>query len=134
MVVSSPSMKVGMITATATIQGLIAGRLIAGAESATVLMKLTPPRAIHAPRRAGSVSDRRMPRSRSRIRRELRQWVSRLQDVPGVRPFGRFLVVHVGRDRQADKQGGVFVRVVVRQFDADRQSLDDLHEVAGGVL
>src|SRR5437773_2492088 len=38
MVVSITSMKVGMTKATATIQGLIAGRLMAGGGSATVAM------------------------------------------------------------------------------------------------
>ena len=52
---------------------------------------------------------------------------------PACGPVGRFLVVHVGDDRQADEQRGL-VRVVVGQLDADRQPLDDLHEVAGGVL
>src|SRR5437867_3120186 len=42
MVVSITSMKVGMTTATATIQGLIAGRLMAGGESATVAMARNP--------------------------------------------------------------------------------------------
>ena len=50
-----------------------------------------------------------------------------------MRPGGRFLVVHVGDDRQADEQRGL-VRIVVGQLDANRQPLDDLHEVAGGVL
>src|SRR5208337_1095937 len=62
-----------------------------------------------------------------------RKWVKRLQDVPGVRPGGRFLVVYVRDDRQADEQGDL-VRVVVGQLDADRQPLDDLHVVARGVL
>src|SRR6267142_2611132 len=42
MVVSSTSMKVGTMTANATIQGLIAGRLTTGAESATLLMTDAP--------------------------------------------------------------------------------------------
>ena len=50
-----------------------------------------------------------------------------------MRPRGRLLVVHVGVDRQADEQG-VLVGVVVGQLDPDRQPLDDLHEVARGVL
>jgi hypothetical protein len=42
MVVSSTSMNVGTITAAATNQGLIAGRLTAGGESATRLMIQNP--------------------------------------------------------------------------------------------
>src|SRR6266852_5359160 len=42
MVVSSTSMNVGTITAAATNQGLIAGRLTAGGESATLLMIQNP--------------------------------------------------------------------------------------------
>ena len=56
-----------------------------------------------------------------------------MQHLAGVWPHGPFLVVHVGDDRQADEQGGL-VGIVVGQLDANRQSLDDLHEVAGGVL
>ena len=50
-----------------------------------------------------------------------------------MRPRGRFFVVHVRRHRRSDEQRSL-VRVVVGQFDADRQPLDDLDEVAGGVL
>ena len=56
-----------------------------------------------------------------------------MQHRPGVRPSRRLLVIHVGSDGEADEQGGL-VRVVVGQFDADREPLDDLHEVARGVL
>ena len=63
----------------------------------------------------------------------LRERVKRLQDIPGVRPRGPFLVVDVGDHRQADEQRGL-VRIVVGQLHANRQPLDDLHEVAGGVL
>src|SRR5438067_2324432 len=42
MVVSSTSMNVGMTTATATTQGLIAGRLTAGGARATLLMRRAP--------------------------------------------------------------------------------------------
>ena len=57
----------------------------------------------------------------------------RLQHLAGVRPRGRFLVIDVRRDRQTDEQGGL-VRIVVGQLDAHRQPLDDLDEVARGVL
>ena len=63
----------------------------------------------------------------------LRKLAKRLQDLSGVRPGGRFLEVDVGDDREADEQGAL-LGVVVRQLDPDRQTLDDLHEVAGGVL
>src|SRR5262249_22343338 len=57
----------------------------------------------------------------------------RLQHLAGVWPHGPLLVVHVGDDRQANEQRGL-VRIVVGQLDAYGQPLDDLHEVAGGVL
>ena len=50
-----------------------------------------------------------------------------------MRPGWPILIVHVGRDREADEQGGL-VRVVVGQFHPDREPLDDLHEVVGRVL
>ena len=56
-----------------------------------------------------------------------------MQDRPGVGPRWPLLVVHVGGDREADEQRDL-VRVVVDQLDADRQPLDDLHEVARGIL
>ncbi len=62
-----------------------------------------------------------------------RKLAKRLQDLSGVRPSGRFLVVDVRDDRETDEQGAL-VGVVVSQLDPDRQPLDDLHEVAGGVL
>src|SRR5947209_2860120 len=63
----------------------------------------------------------------------LRKGGIRLQDVPGMRPRGRFLEAHVGGDRQADEQGAL-IWLVVRQLNPDRQPLDDLDEVARGVL
>src|SRR5690242_15247551 len=113
-------MKVGMTTARATIQGLIAGRLIAGGARATVLMTHAPsPRwrlglvsggaKPEAPARGNHTCPRRQRRalfgSRFWLRGALRERGKRLQHGPGVRPRGRFLVVHVGRDRQADEQG-----------------------------
>src|SRR5271165_905666 len=79
---------------------------------------------------------------RGRIRRMFpscrHRWASRkrlwwLQELPGVWPGGRFLVVDIGDDRQADEQGRL-LRLVVDHLDAYRQPLDDLHEVARGVL
>ena len=105
-----------MTTATATNQGLTAGRMAADGASATLLMR----RCFLRISGLGSVE---ACGSRGQ----------RLQDVPGVRPRGRLLVVHVGGHRQSDEQR-VLVRVVVGQLDADGQPLDDLHEVARGVL
>ena len=56
-----------------------------------------------------------------------------MQDRPGVRPGRPLFVVHIGADREADEQWDL-VGVVVGQLDADRQPLDDLHEVTRGVL
>ena len=50
-----------------------------------------------------------------------------------MRPGGRFLVVHEGLHRESDEQRRL-VGVVVGQLDPDRQPLDDLDEVAGGIL
>ncbi len=63
----------------------------------------------------------------------LRQRAKRLQDITGVRPGGTLLVVHVGDHREADEQRGL-LRVVVGRLDPHREPLDDLHEVARGVL
>ena len=63
----------------------------------------------------------------------LRQLRQLSQEHPRVWPCGRLLVIDVGSHRQADEQG-LFVGVVVGQFDADGQPLDDLDEVARGVL
>ena len=50
-----------------------------------------------------------------------------------MRTRGRLLIVHVRGHRQTDEQR-LPVRVVVGEFDAHRQPLHDLHEVARGVL
>src|SRR5262245_13050801 len=118
MVVSSTSMKVGMITAPATNQGLIARRRTAGGARATLLMMRAP-----SPSWVGGL---------------LLQKGSRLQ-LPAfsgdVLRDERFLVVDVRGHRQADEQGVLIGLVVVRiEIDPDGQALDDLHEIAGGVL
>src|SRR5262245_34469956 len=118
MVVSSTSMKVGMITATATNQGLIARRRTVGGARVTLLMRRAPSRS----GRGGHLLSKRL----------------RLQ-LPAfsgdVLLDERFLVVDVRGYRQADEQGVLVGLVVVRiEIDPDRQALDDLHEIAGGVL
>src|SRR4051812_11672479 len=110
MVVSSTSMNVGITTATATTQGLIARRPAAAGESATLLMTRT----------ASGSGARRSPPGHGGA---LRRGEDRLQEVAGVGAGGRLLVVDAGLDRQADEQRGP-VRVVVGQLDADRQPLD----------
>src|SRR6516165_3212275 len=144
MVVSSTSMNVGTTTATATNQGLIAGRLTRGGASVMPLMM----RALFSRLRFGLVPAGRSPsRNHTSPKRKrgaplasplgfrgaLRKRLMRLQDVAGVRPRGGFLVVHVGDDRQADEQGDL-VRVVIGQFDSYGKSLHDLDVVARGVL
>src|SRR5262245_27915497 len=114
-------MKVGMTTATATIQGLIARRPAAAGVSAALLTMRPLSRTRN---RSGSWSG---------SRGACGEGGERLQDLPGVRPRGRLLVVDVRGDRKPDEQG-VAVGVVVGQLDADGQALDDLHKVAGGVL
>src|SRR5262245_57874190 len=122
-------MKVGMTTATATIQGLIARRLTAAGASATLLMVRALSRSLGEPGASATggmrppVADAPgSPSSWFGVRGARRKRGQRLQEVPGVRPRRRLLVVHVGRDRQADEQGDL-VRVVVRQLDAHRQAL-----------
>src|SRR5271165_602962 len=146
-VVSSTSMNVGTTTATATNQGLIAGRLtVVGARAALLMWGLLRQeerrrvnlglRLGHPSMPAGARGQGGDPLRGSRgvgHGGALREWVKRLQDVPGVRPRGPFLVVDVGDHRQADEQRGL-VRIVVGQLHADRQALDDLHEVARGIL
>src|SRR5437764_503829 len=88
-VVSSTSMNVGTTTATATNQGLIAGRPAEETGRVALLMVCARGRARD---RCGAGSE---------ARGTLRQVVRRLQDFPGVRPRGRFLEVHVGGAGQA---------------------------------
>src|SRR5262249_55509472 len=108
-VVSSTSMNVGMTTATATTQGLIAGRWTAvGAGAAWLTRGLlragprgfptSPPSPLDARRgpRGGGDPGRRVPGAGRGG--ALREGVERLQDLPGVRPHGRFLVIHVRHD------------------------------------
>src|SRR4051794_8920372 len=76
-VVSRTSMNVGMTTAMATIQGLIAGRLIAAGARATLLM-------IHPPWQTGSCCG-----SMLGDRGALRQGGERLQERAGVGTPGR---------------------------------------------
>src|SRR5262245_51841509 len=121
MVVSSTSMNVGMTTAMATTHGLIARRPTRAGWSGRLLM-MDAPFAWFC-----------LPGSRLLRRWSLREGGERLQDVAGVGPRGLLLEVDVRGDRQADEQR-VPVRVVVCQLDAYRQALDDLDEVAGGVL
>ena len=44
-----------------------------------------------------------------------------------------FIVIDIRRDRESDEERK-FIRIVICQFDADGESLDDLDEVAGCVL
>src|SRR5260370_39222052 len=112
MVVSSTSMKVGTITAAATNQGLIAGRLTAGTGSATLLMV----RGQESACRVGGPFGTHLsciwwvPKTPPTLlfswlgfRGPCRQRGDRLQPSAGVRPPGRFLVVNVRFDRQADE-------------------------------
>src|SRR5215475_8482282 len=102
MVVSSTSMNVGMTTAAAMTQGLIAVRLTAAGARATLLMVRAPWRARDRCRSALGL--------RGDFRRRGQRW---LQHVTGVRARGRLLVVDVRLDRQAHEQGGILVGVVV---------------------
>src|SRR5260221_1926243 len=63
----------------------------------------------------------------------MRKRAKRLEEIPRVRPRGLLLDVHIRDDREADEQR-LLVRLVVRELDANRQALDDFHEVARGVL
>src|SRR5262249_57613781 len=56
-----------------------------------------------------------------------------LQKFPGIGPSRRLVDIDVGNDRSADEQR-VLVWVVSFKLDPDRQPLDDLDEVAGGIL
>src|SRR5262249_50616273 len=118
-------MNVGMTTAMATIQGLIAGRPTAFGESAALLIMPAPfprwrfglawssPHKPEAPTRKLLWSGCRFRWTLGcryhwtlwgRCRWTLRERIKRLQDVSRVRSRRRFLVVDVGDDRQTDKQ------------------------------
>src|SRR4051812_36251439 len=101
-------MNVGTTTATATHQGLIARRPATAGASATLLM-------VRCPRRTRGRFASWFEVCRARLKGG-----RRLQDLPGVRPRRRLLVVDERLDGQADEQG-ILVRVVVRQLDAHRQ-------------
>src|SRR5215472_3572317 len=131
-VVSRISMNVGTTTTQATIQWLIAGRLTAVGLIAMLLM-VHPPLTIHHSRSTISFSLAAKRSISSRLGAGGGCGGQRLQDLPRVWPRRRLLVVHVRRDRHANEEWRLG-RVVVGQFDPDRQPLDDLDEVAGGVL
>src|SRR5262245_53581331 len=98
-VVSRTSMNVGMTTAMATSQGLTARRLTSAGARARLLMRRLlrqaggrrrEPRVLRAPpsRAAGALGE---GGNRSRGVGDggtLREWVKRLQDLPGMRPRG----------------------------------------------
>ncbi len=56
-----------------------------------------------------------------------------MEDLVGVGAGGLVVYVDIGGDGEADEEGG-FVGVVVGEFDADGEALDDFDEVAGGVF
>ena len=56
-----------------------------------------------------------------------------LEKLPGIGSDERLVEMDVGNDRGAEEQR-LLVRVVSFKLDADRQPLDDLDEVAGGIL
>ena len=56
-----------------------------------------------------------------------------LKKHPGIGPAQRFIEIDVGDNRCADEQR-FLVRIVTLKLDPDRQPLDDLDEVACGIL
>src|SRR5580692_12411351 len=72
----------------------------------------------------------RRARSRNGRRRLL---LEALKKLPGFGSTQRFIEIDVGDNRCADEQR-FLVRIVILKLDPDRQPLNDLDEVAGGIL